>query len=409
MSKAECPLSTRDLTLNLTNRQSAIEVANYGPLNPDVENDVYWGRKAAQFKTTIEDAKSARCGNCAAFVQTAAMIDCIVGGIQGDESAEESFAAEVVDAADIGYCELFDFKCAAARTCDAWLVGGPIDDENEEEEYAEYEFDLEKSQPTSNDVHTDTIMGGGSKKKRKKKVFVEKKGGLDKWFDEKWVDLSRPKKDGGFEECGRPDAGEGKYPKCVPASKAEAMSEKERKSAVRRKRQAEAKGDREGKKPINVPTFAKSKNVPVDKDLYSRVKAEAKKKFDVYPSAYANAWLVQEYKRRGGKYRTEKASTPAWQRKEGQNPKGGLNAKGRASYARETGGKLKPPVKRGDNVRRGQFLSRMGNMAGPERKPNGEPTRLLLSLQAWGASSKADARKKGAAILARHRKKKEKA
>ena len=31
--------------------------------------------------------------------------------------------------------------------------------------------------------------------------------------------------------------------------------------------------------------------------------AEAKKKFDVYPSAYANAWLVRTYKKRGGKYR----------------------------------------------------------------------------------------------------------
>ena len=42
--------------------------------------------------------------------------------------------------------------------------------------------------------------------------------------------------------------------------------------------------------------------VPKDKALYSRVKSEAKKKFDVYPSAYANAWLVREYKKRGGTY-----------------------------------------------------------------------------------------------------------
>jgi len=47
------------------------------------------------------------------------------------------------------------------------------------------------------------------------------------------------------------------------------------------------------------------RNVPTNPDLYERVKAEAKRKFDVYPSAYANAWLVQEYKRRGGKYRVE--------------------------------------------------------------------------------------------------------
>ena len=42
-----------------------------------------------------------------------------------------------------------------------------------------------------------------------------------------------------------------------------------------------------------------------NKALYSRVKAEAKRKFKVYPSAYANAWLVREYKKRGGTYRTE--------------------------------------------------------------------------------------------------------
>ena len=38
--------------------------------------------------------------------------------------------------------------------------------------------------------------------------------------------------------------------------------------------------------------------------LYARVKAEAKRKFDVYPSAYANAWLVRTYKKRGGGYRS---------------------------------------------------------------------------------------------------------
>ena len=42
---------------------------------------------------------------------------------------------------------------------------------------------------------------------------------------------------------------------------------------------------------------------PTNPSLYSRVKSEAKKKFKVYPSAYANAWLVKEYKKRGGKYK----------------------------------------------------------------------------------------------------------
>ena len=93
--------------------------------------------------------------------------------------------------------------------------------------------------------------------------------------------------------------------------------------------------------------------------------------------------------------------SPAWQRKEGKNPSGGLNKKGRDSYKRETGGTLKAPVRKGDNPRRASFLARMGNMAGPEYK-DGKPTRLLLSLKAWGASSKADAKKKAKAISKRN-------
>ena len=46
------------------------------------------------------------------------------------------------------------------------------------------------------------------------------------------------------------------------------------------------------------------KSVPTNKALYARVKTAAKRKFAVYPSAYANAWLVREYKKRGGKYRS---------------------------------------------------------------------------------------------------------
>lgn len=50
----------------------------------------------------------------------------------------------------------------------------------------------------------------------------------------------------------------------------------------------------------------RAKNVPLNKALYARVKAEAKRRFTVYPSAYANGWLVREYKRRGGKYKATK-------------------------------------------------------------------------------------------------------
>jgi hypothetical protein len=102
------------------------------------------------------------------------------------------------------------------------------------------------------------------------------------------------------------------------------------------------------------------------------------------------------------------ARTAAWQRKEGKNPKGGLNAKGRASYKAETGGTLKAPVKKGDNPRRASFLARMGGMPGPERDEKGKPTRLLLSLQAWGASSKSDAKSKARAMSERLKNKKKK-
>jgi len=85
-----------------------------------------------------------------------------------------------------------------------------------------------------------------------------------------------------------------------------------------------------------------------------------------------------------------------------QNPSGGLNAAGRRHINKTTGSKLKAPVKSGDNPRRASFLARMAGNNGPEKKPNGEPTRLLLSLRAWGASSKADARAKARAISKRN-------
>lgn len=78
-------------------------------------------------------------------------------------------------------------------------------------------------------------------------------GGLTKWFKENWVDISRPKKGGGFEPCGRKKASSKKYPKCVPASKAAGMTAAQRQSAVRRKRAA----GNSGGKPTNVATFAR--------------------------------------------------------------------------------------------------------------------------------------------------------
>ena len=94
--------------------------------------------------------------------------------------------------------------------------------------------------------------------------------------------------------------------------------------------------------------------------------------------------------------------TAAWQRKAGQNPKGGLNEAGRRS-AKAEGMNLKAPVKSGDNPRRASFLARMGNAPGPMKDDKGRPTRLALALKAWGASSKEDAKAKARAISERNK------
>jgi hypothetical protein len=84
------------------------------------------------------------------------------------------------------------------------------------------------------------------------------------------------------------------------------------------------------------------------------------------------------------------AKSPAWQRAEGKNPSGGLNAAGRASYNRETGGNLKPPAPnpktKSDAGRRKSFCARMQGM---KRKLTGAKTandpnsRINKSLRAW--------------------------
>ena len=86
-------------------------------------------------------------------------------------------------------------------------------------------------------------------------------------------------------------------------------------------------------------------------------------------------------------------ASEAWERKEGKNPAGGLNQKGRDSYNRAHGGHLKAPVKSGVNPRRVSFAARFAGMLGAMKKPNGEPTRKALALKAWGFGSVEAARK----------------
>lgn len=90
-------------------------------------------------------------------------------------------------------------------------------------------------------------------KAQEKERQVMAKGGLDSWHKQKWVDISRKKKDGSHPPCGRKKASTSSkgYPKCVPSSKASKMSDSEKQSAVRRKR---SKAQAIGGKPTNVAT-----------------------------------------------------------------------------------------------------------------------------------------------------------
>ena len=150
-------------------------------------------------------------------------------------------------------------------------------------------------------------------------------------------------------KCGDAEKGDA-YPACLSKEKAAKLGKKGIASFVRRKRAAqreagdpkkgsgEAGETKSSKKPTNVETGTRNENmesresfgrrmiqearvkgyleegkkkkkkkpIPTDPELYARVKAEAKRKFKVYPSAYANAWLVKTYKKRGGGYRMGK-------------------------------------------------------------------------------------------------------
>lgn len=153
----KCPVATQDISVNLEHRQKGIDEYGYGPLNPNNPNIKFWKAKAEEWQLdSIEEAKSSRCNNCAAFNITTKMLNCIEKGIASGEkevSVEEPTEAPVseaeevatepelddtegaekdawdtIEAGKLGYCTFLKFKCAGSRTCNAWVVGGPIKD-----------------------------------------------------------------------------------------------------------------------------------------------------------------------------------------------------------------------------------------------------------------------------------------
>ena len=109
-------------------------------------------------------------------------------------------------------------------------------------------------------------------------------------------------------DCAR-EPGEPK-PKCMSRELRNSLSKKEKASAVRRKRKEDPNPERQGA-PINVTNKVNEdmeqldeKNKPTNPELWSRAIAQAKSKFDVYPSAYANGWASKWYKSKGGSWKT---------------------------------------------------------------------------------------------------------
>ena len=117
-----CPPATQDIALNLKNRAKCIKDAHYGPANPKLPNKDYWEFMAKEWNITPAEAKTMRCRNCAAFDIKESTLECIRKGIGRDGVDPQ----DTVVAAELGYCRFFKFKCAASRTCDAWVTGGPI-------------------------------------------------------------------------------------------------------------------------------------------------------------------------------------------------------------------------------------------------------------------------------------------
>jgi len=189
---------------------------------------------------------------------------------------------------------------------------------------------------------------------------------LRRWFKEKWVDVSRKDKDGKHPPCGRSDADTSSkgYPKCRPSKKVSdktpkttrGMSAKEKKAATRRKR---SKPQGVGGKPTMVKMCECDACVTLAKAMIVKAKKKSKPFHGYNPNKHSR--------------------------------KGGLNAKGRAKFKRETGANLKPPVttkpsklKPGSKKakRRKSFCARMSGVKGPTSK-GGKLTPKGAALKRW--------------------------
>ena len=205
---------------------------------------------------------------------------------------------------------------------------------------------------------------------------------LRKWFKDKWVRFGPDGKIRG--DCAREDDTEGK-PKCLPQSKAHSLGKEGRASAAARKRREDPNPERSGP-AINVST-----NKEEVEDIFDLIEDIIE---DIAKENNVDSEIIWEDLK--DITDEELLEVAAWQRKEGKNPEGGLNAKGIASYRRENPGsklqmavttkpsKLKPGSKAAN--RRKSFCARMGGMkkrltsAKTARDPD---SRINKALRKW--------------------------
>lgn len=117
---SSCPPATQDSEKNLKNRQHAIDEYGYGPANPSLPNEEFWAKKADMWNEPIDVVRTMLCSNCAAFDSSDKMKNCIKKGAK-DSGGLDNFET-VIDEAELGYCKMYKFKCAASRTCDSWVT-----------------------------------------------------------------------------------------------------------------------------------------------------------------------------------------------------------------------------------------------------------------------------------------------
>ena len=201
---------------------------------------------------------------------------------------------------------------------------------------------------------------------------------LHSWFNDSkskdgkkgWVDVVTGK------SCASDEPGEG-IPKCVSSSKRASMSKSER-AASKAKKRREDPGQQSksgASKPTHVKTDVKEEQETVDEACWKGYEKKGMK--TMFGKRYPNC--VKKTKSEEVEYVDE----GAWQRKEGKNPSGGLNEKGRKSYERENpGSDLKAPQPEG-GPRKKSFCARMGGVKGPMKDEKGRPTRKALALRKW--------------------------